>query len=286
MKIRKFGFKKWFPVYGDEGAGSGGAGDGGTGAGAGSGAGAGAGEPEKKFTQKDLDFHINKRFKEEKAEKEKLVSQLTRLQESKGLTEAEKAELQEQIDGLNNAMQTKEQQAQNEIKTLKSKHEKEFGSVKQEAETWRNRFTSATIERAIADAAITTEAEDANQLIMMFAGQTRLVENVDENTGKGTGTFTPKLQFTGINPETKKPEKFDLPVAEAISTMKEQGLHKNLFKHGAKSGTGTSAGGKSGGGKDPSKMPNPADYASNEEFAQAYQKYRDSYNPDGTKRAQ
>jgi hypothetical protein len=222
----------------------------------------------------------NERFKKERTEKEKLIHELKTLQESSNLTAQEREQLTTRVADLENSLLTKEQQASQQIKQTETKYQKQIDTVSKERDTWQSRFSDATIRRAITDAAVSADAEDPTQLVLMFQGMTRL-EEVKDETGKSTGEFITKMKFQGIDAE-KKPITLDLPVAEAIMHMRENGLHKNLFKHSAKGGTGQSGQGTGKTGRDPSKMPNPDDYKSVEEFNTAYQEWRSKYELDGT----
>jgi hypothetical protein len=284
MKVsRKYWSKIWFPHYEGDGEGAGaGAGDGaGAGEGAGAGAGAGTGGEEKKYTQKEIDKMINARFKKERSENEKLLGQLQAIQQN-GLTPEAKEELEQQITRLQESMQTKEQTLQQRMAESEKKLNKQIESVSGERDTWKNRYHKSMVERAILDAGVAAEAEDPTQLVLMFGPMSRLEEEVD-GAGKGTGNFIPKMKIQGIDPETKKPALLDLPVGEAINHFKEHGLHKNLFKHKAASGTGKPGSGTgTGGGGSGSKMPERSQFGTEEEYSQAYQLWRNDHHADGT----
>lgn len=237
--------------------------------------------PEKKFSQEEVDKIVNKRFAKEKEEKEKLIGQLKSIQDSASLTAAEKESLAHQIDELQASIRTKEETAAVQLKTVEQKYQNEVKNLSTERDTWKNRFSVSTIRRSLTDAAVSADAEETSQIVMMFESQTRL-EEVKGSDGKPTGEYITMMRFQGIDPETKKPAMLDMPPTEALQHMRENGLHKNLFRHGAKPGTGTNPGGGGKPGKDPSKEPVLEDYASREEFAKAYQRWRDDYNLDGT----
>jgi len=268
MRIRK-----WYRIYRD-GAAAGAAAAGTADAGA---AGAGEGNGEKTFTQKQVDDLIGKRLAREKSEKEALVKQLETFKQNTSLSEKAQEELQGQIDTLNNSLLTKDQQSAQERQKLEKKHADDLKKAGDEAGLWKNRFTTAQVNRAITDAAVSAGAEDPSQFVLMFSSLARLEEAKDAD-GKATGEFLPMVRFQGLDKD-KKPAILDLPVGEAFATMKEAGLHKNLFKHSATPGTGEAGSGK--GGRDNNSEPNPSDYASQEEYGKAYQTYRDTHDLDG-----
>lgn len=263
-----------------EGQGGTGAGAGGTGAGAGGAGAGGAGGDEKKFSQKDMDAAIKNRFKKEREEKEKLVADLQKLQETATLTEQQKEDLSQKIEALQSSMKTTEQLAAEKAKKLEDKYSVELKKANEDRDLWKGRFTSETIRRAITDAGIGAGALEPTQLVMMFGSATRLVDELDKD-GKPTGNFVPMLKFQGLDPETKKPALLDLPVADAIAHMRDNKLHTNLFGHGATPGTGSSGGG--GTGKSGAKgMPEREHYASDSEYSVAYQAWREDHDFDGT----
>jgi len=235
---------------------------------------------EKTFTQKELDGIINKRFAKERTEKEALLKQLQTLQETAQLTSEERSGLEQQIQSLTDSLQTKEQQAALAAKKLEDKYNQEREKLSQERDTWKNRFVDSTIRRALTDAAVSSNAQDPSQIVMMFGSATKL-EDVLDGSGKPTGDFAVTMSFQGIDPETKKPAQLKLPVAEAIQHMRDNGLHKNLFKHTSTPGTGQGGSGE-GKGKSQDTMPNPKDYASGDDFQKAYQSWRNTHNVDGT----
>lgn len=238
---------------------------------------------EKKFSQTDLDRVIDQRFKKEREEKEGLVKQLQQLQDNSNLTAAEKEALASQIEDLNASMRTKEETAALNLKTQEGKYKQQIEGLSGERDTWKTRFVESTKKRSLTDAAVAANAEEPSQIVMMFDSQTRLEE--EKVDGKPTGNYVTMMKFQGIDPETKKPVTLDMSPAEAFQHMRENGLHKNLWKHGGKPGTGADAGG-GGGSKNPGKEPQRDDYASSAEYGKAYQAWRDNYNLDGTPKTQ
>lgn len=235
---------------------------------------AGSGAGEKVFKQADVDRIVKDRLKNERTEKEKLIKDLQTLQQSASLTAEEKETLASRIESMESSLRTKEEQFALEKKKSEDKFKTELEKVSGDRDIWRTRFDSSMKKRSLLDAAVENNVEEPSQIIMMFESLTRLEEVVD-SAGKGTGDFTTKMKFMGIDPESKKPKEYDLPPSEALAHMRENGLHKNLFKHGATPGTGQGGGGQ--GGKatgDPDKMPEPGDYATQEQFRDAYNKWR------------
>lgn len=247
----------------------------------GEGAGDGNQKPaEKTFTQKQLDDIINKRFAKERTEREKLLTELTTLRDKAQLTAEERSTLEGQITTLTESLQTKEQQAAAALQKIQEKSKKEIETAVSERDIWKNRFVDSTIRRSLTDAAVSSGALEPSQIVMMF-GSATAIEEVMDSSGKPTGEFITLMKFQGIDPETKKPAQLRLPVGEALQHMRDNGLHKNLFKAAGTAGTGQDGNGR-GGAKDSNKMPNPADYTNPADFQTAYQTWRNTHNVDGT----
>jgi hypothetical protein len=262
---------KYYGPEDDAGGAGGGAGGDSGGAGGGD---AGGKPPEKTFRQADVDRIVKDRLKNERIEKEKLISDLTKLRDQASLTTQDRDELSQRIESMEASLRTKEENFEIEKKRAAEKYTRDLDKASQEAKGWQERFTKSTIRRSLTDAAVATNAEDTDQIVMMFSGNTRLEEERD-SAGKLTGDFIAMMKVQGIDVETKKPTMLDLPVREAMQHLRDNGLHKNLFKHGAVAGTGQEGGGNSGKGTgDPSKMPLPGDYQTTEAFRDAYDKWR------------
>lgn len=275
MKLVRKGlvlFPVFYPVYDDPDGG--GEGDKGAEGGAG---GTGTPTPEKKFSQSDVDRIIKERFKNERTKNEQLVAQLRTVQEQ-GLTPDARATLEEQIKALEESMMTKEQLAAKSLNETESKYKKTLSEKEAEAIAWRNRYERSTIERSLMDAGSSNGALSADQLVMMFGNNTRLVQQAGSD-GKLTDTFIPMMKFTGVDAD-KKPVSMDLPVAEAIAHMRENNLHSNLFRHDASPGTGKTGTGSSDGDK-AHREPMPEDFKNPGDYGPAYQKWRDTHDIDG-----
>lgn len=276
MKLVRKGlvlFPVFYPVYDDSEGSEGDAGK----AAAEGGAGSGTPTPEKKFSQSDVDRIIKERFKNERTKNEQLVAQLRTVQEQ-GLTPDARATLEEQIKALEESMMTKEQLAAKGLAETENKYKKTLAEKESEAAAWRSRYERSTIERSLADAGAANGALSAEQLVMMFGNSTRLVQQAGSD-GKLTDSFLPVMKFTGVDAE-KKPTTMELPVAEAIAHMRENGLHSNLFRHEASPGTGKAGSGGSEGDK-AHREPQPEDYKTTAEYGAAYQKWRNNHDVDG-----
>lgn len=259
----------------------------GTGEGSGDGEGGKGGEGgdgkggEKTFTQKDVDAIVTKRLAKEKEERQKLVKDLKAAQDMANMTKEEKEALALRIDEAEKSLLTKDEQAAREKANLEKKFQNDLKKATEDATRWQQMYHTSTIQRSLSDAATANDAESAEQIIRMFGSDAYLSEDRGED-GKSLGTFTPKLKFKGLG-EDKKPVDMDLPVADAIKKIRDDGRFPNLFKHGGTPGTGSKADGKGGGGS--SGEPTLAMFGGDQaKYSQAYQTWRRGHNLDGSKR--
>lgn len=235
-------FKPWIPVYADgEGEGEGG--------GEGSGtatttegegqqtAATGTPEPtEKTFTQAQVDDIVQKRLSRNKAEADKQAAELKNLKETARLTTEEKESLQLQIDDLQTRYMTKEELAAKEKKELEQNLTQKLEAATGESNTWKNRYETSTINRALTDAAVSAEALVPAQIVALLKDNTRLVEELSED-GSKTGNLVPQTKIKGVDSEGN-PVDLDLPCMEAVKQMKELATNANLFKSGKTGGVG------------------------------------------------
>lgn len=228
----------------------------GAGGGGGGGGGEGGGNAEKKFTQDDVNRFLAEDRRKAQQKNQELVTQLTALKEGATLTQKERDELQARIEQLQNEHLTKEEQAQREFTKKLTAAETTLKTAQAEVDAWRSRYTDATIEREITDAAVQHDAFSPTQIVALLRQNTRLVEELDG--GKPTGRFGAKVKFSDI--KDGQPITLELTVAEAVKRMTElPERFGNLFKNKATGGVG---GGNSPGSDSSGKPPvnDPAAY--------------------------
>jgi hypothetical protein len=239
-------------------------------------------QPPKTFTQEEVEKMIQGRLSKQKQRETELLTKLKSL-ETKGLSDADREALEQQIQQLQEQNMSKEELFKERETKLKSEHDKILKKTVEESTRWKGFFESSSIRQAITAAAISAEAENVEQMLMMFQGSSRLEEEIENN--KPTGRFIAKMKIVGIDPDTKAKKEFDLPVAEAITKLREDGLNANLFKHKSTGGTGTVGNGGTGSsGRASNSMPQPEQFANPAEFQVAYTSWRQKYNLDGSER--
>lgn len=174
---------------------------------------------------------------------EGLVSQLESLKNESNRTSESKAELQQQIDTLQEQYMTKEELAKKVSEKAGKEHQKMVDTLTLDRNNWQGMYANATIERSLLDAA--SDGEDGavhpGQVVSMLRQNTQLVEVVDE-AGQKTGTYIPVVNFNDFDDEGKSVINKLSPV-ETIKRMKEQvKLYGNLFKGTATGGVGGTGG--------------------------------------------
>ena len=242
-----------------DGEGGDGAGDG---AGAGEGAGAGAGEAAaaaaataaataaaaaaaagdpsgKSFNQDD----VNRFLAEDRRKHQSALAQVeAKLQEAltdKDMTEATRKALEDNLSSIQGQLRTKEQQLALEKQQLEDSHNVEMVDLKKKVTFWEALYRDSTVERSLQDAAVKNEAFNADQIVVILRPQTKLLEVVDEASGKPTGKYRPMVTMDDVDTKTGEPVTMVRTPAEAVKRMKElPETYGNLFKSGVVSGIG------------------------------------------------
>jgi len=175
--------------------------------------------------------------------REELATLSKQLQSLQGVS-AEKDELVQKIEILQQTYRTQEEQQKHEFKSQKAKLETDLTTAQAEANAWKSRYTTERVEIDIRGAATSTDIEafDADQIVDLLRNRSELVDELDE-TGKKTGRLVTKIKLK-LPDSTGKEIDLVLPPNEALKRMKELPKYGNLFKSGAVGGPGLGKGGK------------------------------------------
>lgn len=198
----------------------------------------------KTFTQDELNKIVADEKRKTKLQSDKLVTELEAMKSKVNLNNQDREELEARIEAIKSESMTKEELLKQEKDRNEKKLKTDLEAKTAEANSWKTRFTSQTINRTITDAAIATEAFNPKQIVAQLLPNARLVDVLDESN-KPTGEFVAKVKIT----ETDKDGKaitLDLEVGEAVKKMSDQAEFANLFKG---KGTGGTGGQNRGGGK-------------------------------------
>lgn len=185
--------------------------------------------------------HINKLMAEQKRsiqdQNKDLIKQLEDLRQKSSLTQAEKDELDNRIQSLQQQHLTKEQQQSAELEKLNKKYKSDTDALSAEGKKWQTNFNNMLIENAILSGASKHNAANPEQLQLMLSSKAKVVEQLGDD-GKPTGKFVVKLPMTVEDAKTKQPVQVELDMVEAIGKMREEEQHANLFLVDGKPGFG------------------------------------------------
>lgn len=192
---------------------------------------------------------------------QELITQLETLKKNTRLTQEERDELQSRITQLEEQYLSKEELIKRETNKKEKEYNQEIENLSGDRDSWKNMYTTETIDRALQDAAISGEALHPTQIVDLFRGKTQLTEVLDEN-GQPTGGLAPIIKFNDVN-EDGKPVVLDLSPTDLIKRIKElPDKYGNLFKGQNNSGLGES--GSAGGNTQPALndiLKDPVKYA-------------------------
>lgn len=241
----------------------------------------GSDPPEETFTKQQFEHAIQKRLGNQKKEQEKLLRQIDTLQQSQNLTQEERDGLAKQKDDLENSLLSEQEKVIKQKKQLENQFQEKASGLEKDRDTWKERFESSLVDRALVDAATHKEVDATNstQIRQMYRSNTYADPDKDDD-GKELGSYSSRTKFMGLDKDGKTIE-FDLPTLEALQKIKKDDQNPNLFNHGGTPGTGQTGSGSTPGRKQ-GDQPDREDYSSIEEHQTAWFKWRDSHNLDGT----
>ncbi len=139
-------------------------------------------------------------------------------------------------------MRTKEQQLSHEKKQLEDQYAGRLTDTEKRAQEWESRFREAQIVRALQDAAVSNDAYNSQQVVRLLRPMAKMVEEVDEKTGKATGEYKVVVDLDDISTEENKPIVTQHTPDGAVKRMKDvPALYGNLFKSNVVSGIGANS---------------------------------------------
>lgn len=212
-----------------------------------------------KFNDEQQKF-FNAKLAEEKRKAEtqnqKVIGELTKLQQAQGTTEQQKKELQERINELQRQYMSKEELQKQQVEQQQKEFQQTLHGERAEKERWQKMYHESTITRALQDGAIEFEAYNPQQIIDLLAPKTKLVQEMDEQ-GQPTERYIPRVHIQEADNEGKLTT-YDLSVKEVLQKMKgSPDRFGNLFKSTLAGGlgqNGSSNGTGRGKKQDPAKM--------------------------------
>lgn len=160
------------------------------------------------------------------------------LANSESLTEKERQTLQENLETIQGQLRSKEQQAAQEKKELETAYQKKLVAAEKRAQEAETRWRDSKIVRSLQDAAIENDAHNVDHIVTWLRPKTKLVESLDEKTGKPNGLFKVVVEFPDKDATTGEEVMTTKTPSEAVKRMAEIDDHKNLFKPNVVSGIG------------------------------------------------
>lgn len=192
----------------------------------------------KTFTQDEVNKLIAKEKYRNRAALEQAESSYQELLENSQLTDQQRQNLQERLEMVQGQLRTKEQQAADEKKRLKSEYDNKLKSAQTQAQYWEGRFNDSTISRELQDAAVGGEAYNPAQIVTLLRSNTKLVKEPGED-GR-PDEFKVVVDFNDVDSETGQPIVTTRTPKEAVERMKElPEIYGNLFRSNVVSGIGS-----------------------------------------------
>jgi hypothetical protein len=205
----------------------------------------GAEKGTRTFTQEQVNKYLaDDRRKTEakyKVQFERAEKTYNDLLTNKNLSDADRARLEESLEDVRKQMRTKEQQSAHEKKQLEDQYTTRLTDAEKRASEWESRFREAQIVRALQDAAVVNDAYNTQQVVRLLRPMAKMVEEVDEKTGKGTGEYNVVVDLDDLSTEDKPIVTQHTPDG-AVKRMKDvPALYGNLFKSNVVSGIGANS---------------------------------------------
>jgi len=195
-------------------------------------------EGDRLFTQTHMNTEIGAARQKEGEKNKQLIGQLQELQEKASTSEAMKAELQQQIEQLQSANLSKEEQLANQIKLLQTDLNKTKESMSVERDTAVSRWQEECIKNQLQSAAIDNNAISFEQIYGLLRGRTQL-KPVFNEAGKPTDQHEVLVSLEVPDADGNVVQK-ELQPKEALKVMREdlKDRYHNLFHSADRPGMG------------------------------------------------
>lgn len=193
---------------------------------------------EKKFNQEDVNTMLAKEKRKTQEAQKRLAQELEKAKQDVALSDEERAELSRQVEDLETKYLTIEERAKQAADKAKDQHDGTVKDLVTERDMWQQRYTSATIDVEITQAANANKAIHTEQIAALLRPVTKLVEKLGEDR-KPNGVFESRVAFNDTD-KAGKSIILDLSVTEAVKRMTELPNYGNLFVNGKAGGLGGS----------------------------------------------
>lgn len=194
---------------------------------------------ERLFTQAEVNKIAAENKRALQQRNEALIKELETLKKGGNLSAEQKVQLEGRIESLQNELLSKEELSKKESEKQRKEFQKSLDLTVKERDDWKNRYTTATIQRTITDAAAQHKAINPKQIVALLENKANLVPETD-NEGNVTGKLIPRIKFETQDKEGK-PVTLDITIPEAVAQMKDMDEYLNLFQGEGTSGLGASS---------------------------------------------
>jgi hypothetical protein len=192
--------------------------------------------------QAHIQSEIDKAKNEVRASATGLVEEINNLKKISNLTNEEKQGLEDRVAGLTQTLRTKEEQAADEIRQVKTEFTEQITSLSGERDQWRDRFSNLSITNALTTACVTPGQEAINpEVVVSLLAQKSALEEALDAEGKPTGQLVPFVNLDTLDKD-KNPITLKLSPAEAVKKMASDNRFMHLFKGSGSGGIGGQGG--------------------------------------------
>jgi hypothetical protein len=219
-------------------------------------------EEERRFSQEEVNSIMATEKRKAQAKIDAVEKTLTdTLAKSKGLNASDREALSAEVERLAAEKRSAEEQAAHERKQLEARYQKDLENEKKAKAEWESRYKEGTIENALQAAAVKSDAFSPDQVVTILRPLCKVVDVVDEKTGKPTGKHKVEIAFPDVDEDGNKVIR-NLAPEQTTKRMKElTSLFGNLWKSGVVSGIGSGSGGGTPGRGGPLGAADVADVA-------------------------
>ena len=160
----------------------------------------------------------------------------------KNLAAEQRSKLEGELQDLQKAHRTKDQQAAYDLKQEQEKSATEVANYKEAATKWERMYKDSVIQRSLQDAAVAGEAFNPSQIVGLLTPATQMRPATDEEGTEIPNMMVPMIDFQDYDEETGKQITTLRTPQEAVQRMKELPVHfGNLFRANVVSGIGAGA---------------------------------------------
>lgn len=207
--------------------------------------------PPKMFNQEE----VNKFLADDRRKTQEKLKSLEEISTKFKLTQEEKDNLAAQMETIKQDFMSKEELAKQEKERIANEYSNNVKKLSGERDQWKSLHDSKLATSEIVAAASDNKAFNAEQIKMLLLPRAKVVPAVDK-AGKPTGDYK-----TVVPMPNKDGEMVDMPVSEAVKTMRSEPTYANLFLADGTGGLGSQTLNVSGGSGEGDTPPtDPAGY--------------------------